>query len=561
MRAANSAWAAACALAIVGAIPAFAATNPCSWSRDLKLIHGKIHTMDSRNSVISEVVIRDGRFAAVGEASHRVTGPCTTVIDLHGRTVVPGLIDNHNHFISLGLRPGYDVRLETAFSIPAILERIKERIRTAPKGGFITGTAGWSVNQLAEKRMPTMQELDQAAPDNPVFMYPTGQGGAVMNHLAKAFFEKKQMKIADNGTLPGGGIGGGQIGEAIGALRTIQTFEDEKRGDIEAMAYSVSLGLTTNVDQGYNFLRGTPELKDSQTGGQGIESFSPWTVYDSFVALNREDKLLSRLRIFLYAVDTDSDVPILKEHLLNNPPYFGNDMIRLSGVGERAVSWSAPGPNGLRNAPPNLLDSLRFIAAQGWPFSQHSTSLREDQIMTDAYEQVNAVTPIADLHWSIGHVPKIDMPTLQRLKAIGVGVEPHAWVYLNGRAGAGPPFRTILESGIHAGGGSDSVGVAPLDPWLMIYYMVTGKNAAGEVINEGQQITREQALRLYTASNGWFFHEEDKLGSIESGKLGDLVVLSGDYFDPQKVTDMDIRTLKSVLTVVGGKVVYNTLNR
>ena len=217
---------------------------------------------------------------------------------------------------------------------------------------------------------------------------------------------------------------------------------------------------------------------------------------------------------------------------MNNPTYFGNDMLRLSGVGERAVSWSGPGPNGLRNAPPNLLDSLRFIAVQGWPFSQHSTTLREDQIMTDAYEKVNAVTPIADLHWSIGHVPKIYMPTLQRLKAIGVGVEPHAWVYLNGTAGAGPPFRTILESGIHAEGGSDSVGVAPLDPWLMIYYMVTGKNAAGEVINEGQHITREQALRLYAASNGWFFHEEDKLGSIESGKL-----------------------------VVGGKIVYNTLSR
>jgi len=256
MRAANSAWAAACALAIVGAIPAFAATNPCSWSRDLKLIHGKIHTMDSRNSVISEVVIRDGRFVAVGEAANQVTGPCTTVIELHGGTVVPGLIDNHNHFISLGLRPGYDVRLETAFSIPAIFDRIKERIRIAPKGGFIIGTAGWSVNQFAEKRMPTMQKLDQAVPGNPVFIYPTGQGGAVRNHLAKAFFEEKQMKIADNGTLPGGGIGGGQIGEAIGALRTRQTFDDEKRGDIEAMTYSVSLGLTRMLIKASTFCAG-----------------------------------------------------------------------------------------------------------------------------------------------------------------------------------------------------------------------------------------------------------------------------------------------------------------
>jgi predicted amidohydrolase YtcJ len=152
------------------------------------------------------------------------------------------------------------------------------------------------------------------------------------------------------------------------------------------------------------------------------------------------------------------------------------------------------------------------------------------------------------------------VPTLNRLKALGAGVEPHAWVYLNGRPGAGPPFRTILESGIHAGDGSDSVGVAPLDPWLMIYYMVTGKNSAGELINEGQQISRVEALRLHTADNGWFFHEEDKLGSIEPGKLGDLVVLSADYFDLKQVSDSEIRRLKSVLTVVGGRVVHNGLN-
>jgi predicted amidohydrolase YtcJ len=546
--------------------PAFSAVDPCSWSRDLRFINGKIHTMDSRNSVVAEVTVRDGHFAVIGPGAKAAIGPCTKTIDLRGRTVVPGLIDNHNHFVSLGLRPGYDVRLETAFSISSILDRIRERIKTAPAGAFITATAGWSINQLDEKRIPTMAELDQAAPANPVFMYPTGQGGGVVNHLAKTFFEGKQIKINADGTLPGGGISGSTVGDAIGAMRTVQTFEDEKRGAIEAMTYSVSLGLTTNVDQGFNFLRGTPDLKDSQTGGPGIESFSPWTVYDSFIALNREDKLLSRLRIFLYSVDTEMDTPILREHLLNNAPFSGDDMLRLAGVGERAVSWAAPAPARgggaapVRTAPPNLLASLQFVAAQGWPFSQHSTSLNEDQIMTDAYEKVNAVTPIAGLHWSIGHVPKIDVPTLNRLKAIGVGVEPHAWVYLNGRAGAGPPFRTILETGIHAGGGSDAVGVAPLDPWLMIYYMVTGKNAAGELINQGQQLTRDEALRLYTANNGWFFKEEDKLGSIEPGKLADLVVLSGDYFDPGKVADKDIRLVKSVLTVVGGRIVYNTLN-
>ena len=118
----------------------------------------------------------------------------------------------------------------------------------------------------------------------------------------------------------------------------------------------------------------------------------------------------------------------------------------------------------------------------------------------------------------------------------------------------------IIDSGIHAGGGSDSVGVTALDPWLMIYYMVTGKNSAGDLINDGQQITRMEALRLYTADNGWFFREEDKLGSMEPGKLGDLVVLSADYTDASKVPDQEIRNLKSLLTVVGGKVVYDDMH-
>jgi len=136
----------------------------------------------------------------------------------------------------------------------------------------------------------------------------------------------------------------------------------------------------------------------------------------------------------------------------------------------------------------------------------------------------------------------------------------HPFGYLAGQPGAGPPLRMILDSGIHVGAGSDSAQISTLDPWLMIYYMVTGKNAAGQLVNAGQQITREEALRLYTAENGWFFHEESKLGSIEPGKLGDIVVLSEDYFDPKKVSDEDIKKLHSVLTVVGGKVVYNSMN-
>jgi predicted amidohydrolase YtcJ len=200
-----------------------------------------------------------------------------------------------------------------------------------------------------------------------------------------------------------------------------------------------------------------------------------------------------------------------------------------------------------------------LVAKQGWPFQQHSLSLAEDQLTASTFEKVNATTPISGLRWSIAHVPRIDQATVNRFKALGAGIAVHPFGYLAGTPGAGPPLRMILDSGIHTGAGSDSAQISTLDPWLMIYYMVTGKNAAGVLVNDKQQITRAEALRLYTAENGWFFHEENLLGSIEPGKLGDVTVLSDDFFDAQKVPDEAIKRLKSVLTIVDGRVVYNQL--
>jgi predicted amidohydrolase YtcJ len=140
---------------------------------------------------------------------------------------------------------------------------------------------------------------------------------------------------------------------------------------------------------------------------------------------------------------------------------------------------------------------------------------------------------------------------------VGAGVALHGWRYLAGTAAQnGPPYRTIADSGIHAGAGSDSAQISPLNPWLNIFYMVTGKNSAGVLINAGQTLSRAEALRMYTAANGWFCKEEASLGSIEVGKLADLVVLSADYFASKSVTDEGIKHLSSVLTVVGGQIVH-----
>jgi len=188
----------------------------------------------------------------------------------------------------------------------------------------------------------------------------------------------------------------------------------------------------------------------------------------------------------------------------------------------------------------------------------HSLSATDFQQEIQAYEAAHAETPITDLRWVVAHVPLITEPWVNRLKAIGGGLSLTGWQYLAGTsrqgAAAGPPFRMIVDNGIHVGMSSDGMQIAPMNPWIHMYYAVTGMNARGEVINAGQQIKREEVLKLYTANNGWFLREEDRLGTIEIGKLADLAVLSQDYF---AAPDADLRKTRSVMTVVAGKIVHD----
>ena len=341
---------------------------------------------------------------------------------------------------------------------------------------------------------------------------------------------------------------------ALNALRAIQTLEDQKRGTLDAMAYSARVGITTNTDMGAFIPPGASDVYDS-FAMDTLATADPYRMYDAFQALHREGKMSTRLRIFFLSMDTRADVPVLANRLRNTFQDFGDDMLRVSGIGEFASSWPLFG-----QAPPaNYSAALRLIAKQGWAYQQHSLSLAEDQLIANTFEEVNRETPIAKLRWSAAHVPRIDQATVNRLKAVGAGIALHPFQYLAGGPNGGPPLRMIVDSGIHVGAGSDSAQISTLNPWLMIYYMVTGKNSSGTLVNAGQTLTRMESIRLYTAENGWFLREEGKLGTIEPGKLGDLVVLNADYFDPARVPDEAIKKLRSVLTVVDGKVVHSEI--
>jgi predicted amidohydrolase YtcJ len=527
------------------------AADACAGARDLRLTNGNIVTMDARGRTVREVTIQNGRFTAVGPSAGQRLSPCTRTVNLNGRTVVPGIIDNHNHIVLLGIRPGHHTPLESATSIADVQAIVRARAQNVPAGGFITSMGGWNAVQFAEKRLPTLAELDATTTTHPVLVFQGFTGPAATNTAGRTFFASKGIAVSDTGQI----AANAPAMAALNALRAAQTFDDRKRGSAEAMAYSASVGVTTNTDMGAFNLPGTPDLQGSFEADT-LASANQFRMYDAVLALAREGKMTTRLRIFFLTMDTRADVPVLSERLRNTFGDFGDGMVKVSGIGEFATQWPLFG----QATPTNYTAALQAVARAGWAFQQHSLSPAENELTISTFETVNKTTPIKDLRWSLAHVGSIDAAGINRLKAMGAAIAVHPFQYLAGGRG-GPPLRTIVDSGIKVGAGSDSAQISTLNPWNMMSYMVTGRSSDGALINAGQQLTRTEALRLYTAENGWFLKEERDLGTIETGKLGDLVVLSDNYFDPMRVPDDKIRSLRSVLTVVDGKVVHDQLQR
>ncbi len=536
---------------LVTATPSGAQTRTPA-CQDLVLHNGTIATMDSRNTMARAVVIRGDRIVAVSTApgipEH---DSCATLIDLRGRTVVPGLIDSHDHIVQLSLRPGHDMReIEGAFSIPALQQVTRAKASTLPAGEWITAVGGWAANQFAERRLPTIAELDAAARNHPVYLQLGFAGPAVTNSKGQAFLSQHGVTVAADGSI----AANAPTVAAWKALSSLQTDVDRKRGALDAMMYAARMGLTTSVDKGGAWPGDTPGAQGlAQLGVGAANEVPPFTAYDQWVALERERRMPVRVRIFFYMQDLTPQLPFLSARFNNQFSSFGSPSLKVSGVGERIHG---------ADAPPDVYEAaVRLTAQKRWAYDQHANGLADQKAIVSVWEKINASFPLKDLRWCLAHVPGIDVETLNRLKAMDVGVSITGGRYLSGTAAQeGSPFRRMLESGIRVGYGGDGGSVAPISPWPHLYYMVTGKNSAGERIEPVEQLlTRTEALRMYTANQGWFTRDEDDLGSIEAGKLADLVVLSDDYFDARKVPDEAIKQLHAVLTIVGGNVVFSVL--
>src|SRR5437016_1380348 len=574
------------AAGVAAALPAgpAQAAHPVAESRgggsdapELTFVNGRIHTMDDDNSVVSSVAIRDGRFVAVGNAAN--PGPGSNVVNLHGRTVVPGIIESHTHFVSLANRPGYHVaQWELASNVAGVLAALAARRAAQPEvppGQFITAMGAGTPRMFAELRLPFLAEIDAAVPDRPVFLYQGGGGPARTNTLGKQFFESATAPRAGPCVVGTDGslttvAGVNHANRALYHLRIRQTFEDKKRSALDAQAFSASVGITAVLDQTLVAVAtGTldPASLDPQPT-HPLFTLNHYRMYDAWLALHREGRSFIRLQInflhnqpFIPALgDLDHQLPELRERLKNQLFFFGDDMVRTGAIGEWAAPFATP------SSPDNYAvwyESQRLVAKAGWRNENAQagtpTSSAAIEQVVSTYEAMDREFGIKNLRWGLQHAAFTTPDHLARLKALNCGVSMSGFTWLNGVPRAdglplGPLYPQIIASGIPAGLHEDGVHIAPHNPWFAMHYATTGLNVLGQQINPGQQISRQQALYAYTRANAWYLNRENDLGSIEVGKLADLVVLDRDYFS---VSDTDMRRTRPVLTVVDGEIVYD----
>ena len=556
-------------LAAALALPALAEANPGGETRKvgrsyaLALVNGRIHTMDAQNRVVEEVLIENGRFVQVGR--HVDRGGRVKVIDLRGATVIPGIIDAHNHIVLVGNRPGRHIGMEHVFTIPDALAEYRAfaaGLDTAgvPIGEFITTIGPISAIQFAENRLPNCAEMNSISTTRPVYIQ-AAQGGIRVNKVAADWFAAQPPTtpsiVFDAVTCaliaPGPGP---QTGPTLQVLRqsfltpdSRETREARRRNAADALQYFTSLGITTHGDSG---------AFHSETPSNGIANENTYTMHFPFLELQRERRMPARLRIDYLHQDSPTAIPplpTLAPRLRNSFQFFGDDWLRTAGIGE-FTGGGVPG--------------LVAIGRAGWRGEDHALNLNGFLNLVSARQQAHDqlvaegfLDGIKNLRWRISHVPGTTPESVNQWKGLGggllVGWGPTRGASSTG-APIGPAYRSLFDSGIPLGWHSDGGDITVISPWLNFYSTISGKSLRGmhdattPLANAGNTITRWETLYLATAANKWFIAEND-LGSIEPGNHADLAVLDRDFFT---IPEVDIPRIRSLLTIIGGQVKHDS---
>jgi predicted amidohydrolase YtcJ len=540
-------------LAITLAFAAFA-LPVAAQSPDTALVNGKIITLDERSTIAEALAVRDGAIIAVGRSAdiRDVAGPATRIIDLGGRTVIPGLIDSHMHAIRAALFYAAEVNWIGARSIPEAVERIAAAARAARPGQWIIVAGGWTEQQFAERRRPTQAELLAAAPDHPVYIQ-LFYSAALMT---PAGF--KALNIASDGDVPPRGkierdAGGNPTGWINGDNPTITalfdrlplpSFDESVAGTRQFFRELNRLGLTGISDPGgFNL-----------TAASYLPLFRVW-----------QDRALTVRVIFsLFAQRPGKELEDYQNLTQMLPMGFGDDMLRFNGIGEN-VTWGMYNNDSPTEAQKQqYYEVAKWAASRGMTLTQHWSNDASVHHLLDVFERVNRDAPIAGLRWSIAHLNDGSVANFERMKALGVGWLMQDAMYFGGDtlirtrgaeiARRTPPIKTAMNIGVHVGGGTDAHRVMSYNPFVSLQWMIDGRTVAGTPTRDADELpNREEALRLYTQGSAWFTRDDGRRGALTAGRLADLAVLTKEF---ASIPTDEIGGIESLLTMVGGRIVY-----
>jgi len=538
--------------------------NGASTAAALILYNGRITTLDRSNPTATAVAIQDGKFVRVGREADvmSLAGSATRVIDLKGRGVLPGLIDNHLHIIRGGLNFNMELRWDGVRSLADAMEMLKRQIAVTPPPQWVRVVGGFTEHQFAEKRLPTLEEINALAPDTPVFLLHL-YDRALLNAAAL----RQIGYTKDTPEPPGGEIVRDARGVPVGFL-----LAKPNAGILYAtLAKGPKLPFEYQVNSTRHFMRELNRLgvTGAIDAGGGFQNYP-----DDYAVIRKLDEdrhLTIRLAYNLFTQKPKGEKDDFLNWVKTSTYKQGNDYFRHNGAGEMLVFSAAdfedfrqPRPDMPTEMERELEDVVRILATNRWPWRLHATYDETISRALDVFERVARNIPLDGLHWFIDHAETVSDRSMDRIAALGGGIAvQHRMAYQGeyfvqrygaAAAAATPPFARMLAKGLRVSAGTDATRVASYNPWVSLAWLVTGKTVGGlRLYPERKCLDRETALRMWTENVTWFSNEEGKKGRIEVGHLADLIVPDRDYLS---CPETEIADITAHLTVVGGEIVY-----
>jgi predicted amidohydrolase YtcJ len=515
-------------------------------------------------SFVQAIAMEKGTITATGrnEEILRLRGPATQVIDGNGRSLIPGLNDSHMHPIRGGLNYNMELRWDGVPSLADALRMLKDQASRTPAPQWVRVVGGWTEFQFAERRMPTLEEINSAAPDTPVFVLHLYDRALVNGAALRAVGYDKEMP-----DFPAGEVQRDRHGNPTGLLLA------KPNANIlyATLAKGPKLSREDQINSSRLFFRELNRfgITSAVDAGGGFQNYPD--DYGVVKELHGNGELSVRLAYNLFTQKPKQELGDFQSWTRMAKPGEGDDFYRVNGAGEMLVfscadfeDFLVPRPDLLPVMESELKAVIRHLVENRWPFRLHTTYNETIERALNVYEEVNREIPFDGLHWFFDHCETVSDRNLERIKTLGGGIAVQNRMAFQGeyfvdRYGAEqakrtPPIRRMLEMGIPVGAGTDATRVSSYNPFLSLYWLVTGKTIGGlNLYPTENRLDRAEALKLYTMGSSWFSTENGKKGSLVPGQLADLAILSADYFS---IPEEEIKLLESVLTVVGGKVVY-----